>query len=233
MARIPRIDLPGIAQHIVQRGNDRHACFADDADYLHYRQELGEAALKHDCTLHAYVLMTNHVHLLVTPRLPGASSRMMQAIGRRYVGCFNARYRRTGTLWEGRFKSALVESERYVLACYRYIELNPVRAGMTTTALDYRWSSHGHNAGGTQDPRIHPHPAYLALGATATQRQEAYGKLFDTGLSDHDRDALRLATNQQKAWGSERFRLQVEALANRDVLVRPRGRPKKETEKRT
>ena len=152
MARIPRIDLPGIAQHIVQRGNDRHACFADDADYLHYRQELGEAALKHDCTLHAYVLMTNHVHLLVTPQVPGASSRMMQAIGRRYVGCFNARYRRTGTLWEGRFKSALVDSERYALDCYRYIELNPVRAGMTSTAFDYRWSSHGHNACGIQDP---------------------------------------------------------------------------------
>ena len=117
MARIPRIDVPGIAQHIVQRGNDRQACFADDADYLHYRQELGEAALKHDCAVHAYVLMTNHVHLLVTPQVPGASSRMMQAIGRRYVGCFNARYRRTGTLWEGRFKSALVYSERYVLAC--------------------------------------------------------------------------------------------------------------------
>jgi putative transposase len=125
MARIPRIDLPGIAQHIVQRGNDRQACFANDADYLHYRQELGEAALKHDCAVHAYVLMTNHVHLLVTPQVPGASSRMMQAIGRRYVGCFNARYQRTGTLWEGRFKSALVDSERYVLACYRYIELNP------------------------------------------------------------------------------------------------------------
>ena len=177
--------------------------------------------------------MTNHVHLLVTPLVAGASSRMMQAIGRRYVGCFNARYRRTGTLWEGRFKSALVDSERYVLACYRYIELNPVRAGMTPTAFDYRWSSHCHNARGMQDPRIHPHPAYLALGATATQRQEAYRQLFDAGLSDNDTDALRLATNQQKTWGSERFRLQVEALAKRDVLVRPRGRPKKEAGKCT
>ena len=104
---------------------------------------------------------------------------------------------------------------------------------MTTTAFDYRWSSHGHNARGIQDPRIHPHPAYLALGANATQRQEAYGKLFDTELSDHDTDALRLATNQQKTWGSERFRLQVEALANRDVLIRPRGRPKTAAEKPT
>ncbi len=226
MARVPRIDLPGIAQHIVQRGNDRQACFADDADYLHYRQELGEAALKHACSVHAYALMTNHVHLLVTPLEPGASSRMMQAIGRRYVGCFNARYRRTGTLWEGRFKSALVDSERYVLACYRYIELNPVRAGMAATAPDYRWSSHGHNARGAHDPRITPHPAYLALGTTPAERQSAYLRLFDEGLDDNEANALRLATNQQKTWGSERFRLQIEALAQRELEVRPRGRPK-------
>ena len=117
MARLLRFDLPGVAQHIVQRGNDRRPCFADDADCLHYRQELGEAALRHGCALHAYVLMTNHVHLLVTPPEPGGASRMMQAIGRRYVAGFNARYRRTGTLWEGRFKAALVDSERYVLTC--------------------------------------------------------------------------------------------------------------------
>lgn len=226
MARVPRIDLPGISQHIVQRGNDRQACFADDADYQHYRQGLGEAALKHDCTLHAYVLMTNHVHLLVTPRQPGASSRMMQAIGRRYVGSFNARYRRTGTLWEGRFKSALVDSVRYALACYRYIELNPVRAGMAATARDYRWSSHGHNACGEHDPRIHPHPAYSALGATDAERRRAYQRLFDEGLTESDADGLRLATHQQKTWGSERFRLQIEALARRELQVRPRGRPR-------
>ncbi|MGV8942043.1 MAG: transposase [Lysobacter sp.] len=226
MARAPRIDVPGIPQHIVQRGNDRQACFADDADYLHYRQELGEAALKHACTIHAYVLMTNHVHLLVTPLQPGGSSRMMQAIGRRYVGCFNARYRRTGTLWEGRFKSALVDSERYVLACYRYIELNPVRAGMAATASDYRWSSHAHNAHGVDEPRIHPHPAYCALGASDAERRKAYQQLFDEGLSDDDANALRMATNQQKTWGSERFRLQIEALAKRALEVRPRGRPK-------
>jgi putative transposase len=116
MARLPRLDIPGIPQHVVQRGNDRQPCFADTTDYLHYRQELGEAALRHGCRIHAYALMTNHVHLLVTPPELGAVSRMMQAIGRRYVTCFNARYRRTGTLWEGRFKSALVDSERYLLA---------------------------------------------------------------------------------------------------------------------
>lgn len=225
MARVPRIDLPGIAQHIVQRGNDRQACFADDADFLHYRQELGEAACKHECTLHAYVLMTNHVHLLVTPQVPGASSRMMQAIGRRYVGSFNARYRRTGTLWEGRFKSALVDSEHYVLACYRYIELNPVRAGMVAAAFDYRWSSHAHNARGVSDPRIHAHPTYRALGATHAERLKAYKHLFNGALTDSDAHALRLATHQQKTFGSERFRLQIEKLAQRELQVRPRGRP--------
>ena len=233
MPQHARIDIAGIPQHIIQRGVDRQACFHVASNYWRYLDDLAIASHRHGCTVHAYALMTNHVHLLVTPQVPGASSRMMQAIGRRYVGCFNARYQRTGTLWEGRFKSALVDSERYALACYRYIELNPVRAGMTTTAFDYRWSSHGHNARGIQDPRIHPHPAYLALGANATQRQEAYGKLFDTELSDHDTDALRLATNQQKTWGSERFRLQVQALANRDVLIRPRGRPKTAAEKTT
>jgi putative transposase len=226
MARLPRIDLPGVAQHIVQRGNDRQPCFADDADYLHYRQELGEAALKHDCMLHAYVLMTNHVHLLVTPQQPGAASRMMQAIGRRYVGSFNARYGRTGTLWEGRFESALVDSERYALACYRYIELNPVRAGIVATAREYRWSNHGHNACGEHDPRLHPHPAYASLGATAAERRQAYQRLFDDALAENEVSELRLATNQQKTWGSERFRRQIEALASRELQVRPRGRPK-------
>jgi putative transposase len=122
MARLPRIDLPGIAQHIVQRGVDRQPCFAAPSDHAGFLRELGEAALKHGCEIHAYVLMTNHVHLLATPGASGAVSRMMQAIGRRYVACFNARYRRTGTLWEGRFKAALVGSARYALACYRYIE---------------------------------------------------------------------------------------------------------------
>ena len=166
MARQPRIDLPGIPRHVVQRGNDRHACFADERDYRSYLIELHDAAHKHDCAVHAYVLMTNHVHLLVTPSRQGTLSRMMQAIGRRYVGCFNARYRRTGTLWEGRYKAALVDSERYVMGCYRYIELNPVRARMVPTPTDYRWSSHAHNAHGEHSAMLTPHASYLKLGST-------------------------------------------------------------------
>lgn len=231
MARLPRLDLPGIPQHIVQRGNDRQPCFADNADFLRYRQELGEAAFKHGCALHAYVLMTNHVHLLVTPAEPGAASRMMQAIGRRYVASFNARYRRTGTLWEGRFKSALVDSERYVLACYRYIEHNPVRAAMVTAPGDYRWSSHDHNAHGVHDPRITPHPAYLALAHDHVARQAAYRRLFEAVPPPEVAEGLRLHTQQQKPWGTEKFRQQIETLANRSVEVRPRGRPRSERDK--
>jgi len=226
MARLPRLDFSGIAQHVVQRGNDRQACFADDADFLHYRQELGDAALKHDCDLHAYVLMTNHVHLLVTPARPGSVSRMMQAIGRRYVGSFNARYRRTGTLWEGRFKAALVGTDRYLLTCYRYIELNPVRARMVEFPGEYRWSSHACNALGAHEARITPHTCYLALGADATKRQLAYRDLFFQPQPLDHLEELRVHTQQQRALGSDRFRDQIEVLANRSVIVRPRGRPR-------
>jgi putative transposase len=225
MARLPRLDLPGIPQHVIQRGNDRQACFAAEDDYLHYRQELGEAARRFGCALHAYVLMTNHVHLLVTPPEPGAVSRMMQALGRRYVGCFNARYRRTGTLWEGRFKAGLVGSTRYVLTCYRYIELNPLRAGMAATPGEYRWSSHRCNAHGAHDPRITAHPAYRALGGGEAGRV-AYRALFAEVLADEAIEAIRMHTQQQRAWGSRRFQAQVEALTGRAASVRPRGRPR-------
>lgn len=231
MARQPRLDLAGVPQHVVQRGLDRQACFADTADYLHYRQELGEAALKHECALHAYVLMTNHVHLLVTPAEPGAVSRMMQALGRRYVACFNGRHRRTGTLWEGRFKSALVDSEHYVLACYRYIELNPVRAGMVASAGDYRWTSYHANALGRPEARIRPHAAYERLGVDDNARRDTYRKLVEAGLTHTEASSLGEHTRQQKPWGSDRFKHQIEALTQRSTEIRPRGRPPKSVEK--
>ena len=226
MARLPRLDLPGIPQHVVQRGNDRQACFATDVDYGQYLQELREAALKHDCAVHAFVLMTNHVHLLVTPSSAGAISRMMQAIGRRYVGSFNARYRRTGTLWEGRFKAALIDSERYLMACYRYVELNPVRAGMTTSPGEYPWSSYAHNAWGQRQPLITSHQEYLNLGTDPVARQAAYRELIREHLDEPQLTALRQHTQQQRAWGGDRFRQQIEALTQRAAGVRPRGRPR-------
>ncbi len=227
MARLPRLDLPGIPRHVVQRGNDRHACFADERDYRSYLIELHDAAHKHDCAVHAYVLMTNHVHLLVTPSRQGALSRMMQAIGRRYVGCFNARYRRTGTLWEGRYKAALVDSERYVMCCYRYIELNPVRARMVPTPTDYPWSSHAHNAHGEHSAMLTPHASYLKLGSTPRERQAHYRALIAEQLDAQTIEELRQYTQQQRAWGSERFQQQIENLTQRRAKIRPRGRPKK------
>ena len=195
-------------------------------DYRQYLQALGEAAAKHSCEVHAYVLMTNHVHLLVTPAEPGGASKMMQAIGRRYVACFNARYRRTGTLWEGRFKSALVDSDAYVLACYRYIELNPVRAAMCSAPDEYPWSSYHANALGRHEPRLRPHASWAALGTTDETRRASYRELIAAGISDELRDALALHTSQQKPWGSDRFRKEIEALTGRTLEVRSAGRPR-------
>jgi putative transposase len=181
VARQPRLDFPGVPQHVVQRGNNRQPCFVAEEDYARYREDLHEAAAHCGCSIHAYVLMTNHAHLLVTGAATGAVSRMMQRLGRRYVAGFNASYRRTGTLWEGRFKSSLVDSRRYLLTCYRYIELNPVRAAMVADPAAYPWSSYRSNALGNEDGVISPHPVYLALGADAASRQAAYRTLFGAG----------------------------------------------------
>jgi putative transposase len=227
VARSPRLDLPGVPQHVIQRGNNRQPCFLADEDYTAYRQDLRDAA-KHDhCAIHAYVLMTNHVHLLVTGAEPGSASRMMQRLGRRYVACFNARYRRTGTLWEGRFKASLVDTCRYLLTCYRYIELNPVRAAMVADPADYRWSSFHCNAHGQPDPLITPHAAYLSLAATPGARQTAYRSLFAHAISDDEMVDIRAHVQQQKALGDSRFQAEIEAMLNRKVAIRPRGRPRK------
>lgn len=227
MARQPRLDIPGVPRHIVQRGNDRQACFDAPIDYGQYLQELRESAAKQGCAVHAYVLMTNHVNLLATPAEPGAISRMMQAVGRRFVGRFNVRYRRTGTLWEGRFKAALVDTARYLLTCYRYIEFNPVRAARVARPSDYPWTSYDANALGQSNPLLTPHKAYQALGEGDTARQIAYRAWVQDSSADAEWAELRLHTQQQRAWGSERFRQQIKALTERSAAVRPRGRPKK------
>lgn len=228
MARLPRLDLPQIPQHVIQRGNNRQPCFASGEDYTRYRQDLADAANQCGCAIHAYVLMTNHVHLLVTGAQRGAVSRMMQRLGRRYVVYFNARYRRTGTLWEGRFKSSLVDSSRYLLTCYRYIELNPVRAAMVANPAEYRWSSYLGNALGEPDRLITPHPLYLALGMEDSSRQSAYRALFKQALGDDELANIRNHVQQQKALGTSRFQGEIEALLGRKTAVRPRGRPRLE-----
>lgn len=202
MARLLHLDIPGITQYVVQSAHDLHTCFSDDAACLHYRQVLGDTAVKHGCALHAYVLMGQHVHLLLTPAEAGGVSRMMQVIGRRYMGPFNA-YRHTGTLAEGRYRSVVVEGGREVLACYRDIELKPVRAGLVPTPDDYRWSSHHRNARGAYEPRITPHPAYLALGDDDRERQRAYAQLFIDPPADAGIDALDPPSRLQDAAAGE------------------------------
>jgi putative transposase len=182
MPRTKRLDIAGVAQHVIQRGNDRQACFFREGDYRRYMQDLREAALQSECKVHAYVLMTNHIHLLVTPPSEGAVGRMMQAVGRRYVRYVNASICRTGTLWEGRYKASLVDAERYVMACYRYIELNPVRAGMVASPDDYRWSSFAANALGRFDPLVAPHDVYRRLATDDAQRCAWYRELVAEAL---------------------------------------------------
>jgi len=221
MARLPRIDLPGIPQHVVQRGNNRLPCFLDDEDRARYRQLLREALLAIDCRLHAYVLMDNHVHLLVTPPRAGAIGQLMQRLGRQYVGQFNARHGRTGTLWEGRYKACLVDTTEYLLRCARYIDLNPVRARMTDDPTAFAWSSCPGLCGLRDDPLLAPHPVQRALGA------DGYRALLAEALGEEDLVALRLYLQQQRAYGRDDFRSMVEAKTQRFAGVRPAHRPAK------
>ncbi|WP_425479660.1 transposase [Pseudoxanthomonas wuyuanensis] len=222
-----RLDLPGVAQHVVQRGNDRQACFFREVDYVRYLQDLREAAIRFECRVHAYVLMTNHVHLLVTPHGAGAVSRMMQALGRRYVRYINDSVGRTGTLWEGRYKASLVEDQHYLMTCYRYIELNPVRAGMVAEPADYRWSSYRANGLGQHDPLVNPHECYLRIADHASERCALYRELVSQTISDDDLEAIRRYAQRQRALGSDKFQAQIEQqLKRRAGLGRP-GRPAK------
>jgi putative transposase len=184
MARRSRYILPGVAAHLVQRGVNRVACFRAEGDYLVYLSQLRELCAKHGCAIHAYCLMTNHVHLLLTPNSAEACTLVMHDLGRRYVPYFNRRHDRTGTLWEGRFRSCIVESASYVLACYRYIELNPVRAGMVDHPAAHPWSSYAANCGARADPSISPHVEFDALSSSNGKRHAAYRGLFDVEMDE-------------------------------------------------
>ena len=216
MPRTARFVIPDVSLHVVQRGHDRHDCFFEEADYLAYLEYLHIFAARFGCTVHAYCLMTNHVHLLITPHTTDACAQLMKNVGQRYVQKINARLQRTGTLWEGRFYSCPVASERYALACYRYIELNPVEASMVQHPRDYPWSSHGENAGGAINGFINPHPAYMALAADGAARGHAYAALFELPLEQSVIDEIRKATRGGYVVGTPR---------------RPRGRQKGRKEK--
>ena len=225
MARRPRLDLPGYALHIIQRGNNRAACFYNSGDYRLYLDCLAEAAAINGCQVHAYVLMTNHVHLLATPQEPCAASAMMQQLGRRYVRIVNDRQGRTGTMWEGRFKANLVDSEQYLLTCHRYIELNPVRAGMQAQPREYPWSSYRHYAEGHINPLLVEHEPYTRLGQTPKERQEAYRELFRHELDEAALAEIRSTANRGWPIGSDRFKNDIEQLLRRDARPPKRGRP--------
>ncbi|HEX6267520.1 MAG TPA: transposase [Burkholderiales bacterium] len=203
MARQARFIVPGIAVHIIQRGNNRGTCFRTAGDYLAYLSFLRELSAKFECALHTYCLMPNHIHLLMTPPCPDACAGMMRELGQRYARYFNRRYARTGTLWEGRFRSCVTDSARYVLACYRYIELNPVRAGLSLRPDGYEWSSHGVNMGRRTNVFLSAHPEFDALGTTLQARIQAYAGLVEQALDPAIVGAIRKATNSGQRLGTE------------------------------
>ena len=216
MARLPRFVIPGQPQHVIVRGNDRQPIFYTEDDYRFYLEKLKQACEKHQCDVHAYVLMTNHVHLLMTPHTEQGIGKVMQMLGRYYVQYFNYTYDRTGTLWEGRYRATLIDSERYLLTCYRYIELNPVRAqDMVNHPSKYPWSSYGYNALGQTDDHVTPHREYLGLGRLAGDRQRAYLGLFKTHIPDKTLNDIRESTNRAWVLGSSHFKAYIEKQIGR------------------
>ena len=227
MPRRARLILPNVAVHIIQRGNNRQACFYHKSDFRNYLDWLHEYAVASECLIHAYVLMTNHVHLLLTPTNASGPGKLMKQLGQRYVQYINRTYKRSGTLWEGRYKSCLANEEAYVLGCYRYIELNPVRAAMVKHPAEYCWSSYRVNAQNEPTLLLSPHETYLALGRDSASRVRAYRELFRQQLEPGLVDEIRLATDGNFVVGSERFQHDVATALGRRVTRGKPGRPGK------
>lgn len=231
MARPPRLVVPGYPHHLIQRGNNRQPIFLDDVDRRQFLDALREVSRTHGVAVHAYVLMGNHVHLLATPEDADGLSRMMQSLGRRYVAWFNHRHQRTGTLWEGRFKLSVVDSDAYFLSCQRYIELNPHRAGLASGWLDHPWSSLAHHIGGPPDPLVLDHPAYWQLGNTPFEREAAYKEWLAQGVDETEQRRITAALAQGGVLGDAAFAQRLGTIMQRDVVPRPRGRPRKPSTK--
>ena len=225
MARLPRLTLPGYPHHIIQRGNNRQVIFVDRDDFEAMLDLLAENAKKFAVAVHAYVLMDNHFHLLATPATADALPLMMQAVGRSYVRYFNHRHGRTGTLWEGRYRSTLIETERYLLACMVYIDLNPVRAGMVALPAAWPWSSHAHYLGQRVDKLVTPHALYWALGNTPFAREAAYAGLVQAGIGSGDQAALTEAALSGWALGDAEFVAELQKKSPRRVAKAKAGRP--------
>ncbi|MAG98057.1 MAG: transposase [Alphaproteobacteria bacterium] len=227
MPRRPRLVLPGQPLHIVQRGHNGTAIFRCPSDYRVYLRHLARANDHGDCAVHAYVLMSNHVHLVVTPACRTAASRLMKSLGQSYVRYVNDRYQRRGTLWQDRFYSCLIDSEAYLLACYRYVERNPVRAGMVADAADYPWSSYGWHGYGEVNPLINDHPLYEALGSQPVERQRVYRQFLSAGAVDRAVVVLREATRRGTAAASVNFKRRLEAELGYSLERRQAGRPRR------
>jgi putative transposase len=225
MARLPRLTIPGYPHHVIQRGNNRQPIFATDEDYRELLALLEEHARAAGVAVHAYVLMSNHVHLLATPETADGIPQMMQAVGRRYVRFFNRRQVRTGTLWEGRYRSTIIQAERYLLACMAYIDLNPVRAGMVDAPESYPWSSHGHYVSGRPDRLVTPHPIWWELGNTPFAREAAYRELVHAGLSEAQQQALTDSALRGWALGDAAYVADLQRRTERRVSMGKAGRP--------
>lgn len=227
MPRQPRYFVPDIPQHVIRRGVDRQAVFFQPDDYGLYLDSLGDAAAQYECQIHAYVLMTNHTHLLVTPATGQSLPLLMQAMGRSYVQTLNKRYNRTGPLWQGRYKACLVQDDRYLLTCHKYIEFNPVRAGLVPAPGDYPYSSFACNATGKANALITTHPVYESLANEPKHRQAAYRRLFADSITPETLATIRRTTNACLVLGNDRFKDQIEAMLGRSVRPGKSGRPRK------
>lgn len=225
MARLPRLTLAGHPHHVIQRGNNRQPIFLHEDDYLRMQELLRESAAQFQVQVHSYVLMGNHFHLLATPQTADGLPRMMQAVGRSYVRYFNDRHGRSGTLWEGRYKSTLVQTDRYLLACMAYIDLNPVRAGLVGDVAAYAWSSYGHYVGQRMDRLITPHPLYWSLGNTPFAREAAYAEMVHAGLLPQQLEQLTHATLKGWAFGDDEYIANLQELTPRRVKPAMPGRP--------
>ena len=225
MARLPRLCVPGYPHHLIHRGNDRQVVFREQADYEAFLGLMSQYAQAEKVAVHSYVLMSNHFHLLATPDESGSLPRMMQAFGRRYSQYFNRRYARTGTLWEGRYRATVIQTDRYLLACMAYLDLNPVRAGMVQRPADYAWSSYRHYAGIRPDRRVTPHSLIWGLGNTPFEREARYAELVSRGIGAQDEAKLTDAVLKNWALGDEAFVSDVQSRTGRRISRSHPGRP--------
>ena len=228
MARLPRYFVKNVPQHIILRGNNREPIFLNEEDCLFFKEALQDAAKRNGLAIHAYVFMTNHLHLLASPATEESIPKTLQSLGRRYVQYFNFRHQRTGTLWEGRYRATIVEAETYLFECMRYIELNPVRAGMVRKPGEHTWSSYLANVGMVLDPLVKPHRLYRSLGLDDEARHKAYKALVQQPMDAAMLKIIRDSTNKGWAMGGGRFMNKIEALTDRRVAPLPKGRPKRQ-----